>query len=95
MKNDKVEGEAFDEIKNKNKNYQIMEKNKTIKPQIDVQGNRIDMEVLIKKISFNIKKKQRVKKQKQEKSCVQFNLWAKKQKTTICNERSFSVFSYI
>lgn len=55
-----------------------MEKNKTIKPQIDVQGKRIDMEMLIKKIGFNIKKKQKVEKQKWEKSCVQFNLRAKK-----------------
>lgn len=56
-----------------------MEKNKTIKPQIDVQGKRIDMEMLIKKkIGFNIKKKQKVGKQKQKKSCLQFNHRAKK-----------------
>ena len=29
-----------------------MENNKTIKPQIDVQGKRIDMEMLIKKNWF-------------------------------------------
>lgn len=52
MKNDKAKEKSLMKLKIKNKNYQIMEKNKTIKPQIDVQGNRIDMEMLIKKKWF-------------------------------------------
>lgn len=51
MKNDKAKEKPLMKLKKK-KNYQIMEKNKTIKPQIDVQGKRIDMEMLIKKNWF-------------------------------------------